>query len=180
MRTFKTTGIIIKRKNIGEADRILTILTQDLGKIQVKAKGVRKITSKRASHIEPLNHAQLTLYKTQQMPVLTEVATVDSFSAIKGNLPRMGMAYHVCELVDSLCPEGQENTQVFVLLQSILEALATEEKVGQKIHKFEIDLLSTLGYVSSDQDLSGAKASFFIESLLERKLKTRQILPHLL
>ena len=62
-RAYKTEAIIIKRRNFGEADRILTILTKNYGKIQVRAPGVRKITSRRSSHIELLNFSSLTLYR---------------------------------------------------------------------------------------------------------------------
>lgn len=180
MRTIKTTGIILKRRNVGEADRLLTVYTREEGKITIKAKGVRKITSKRASHIEPLNKAILSLYKTGSTPVLTEVDTIVSYDRVKNNLARVGLAYHICELIDSLCPEGQENEAIFVLLENILESLSSEQKIGSAIHAFEVQLLQHLGYISGNEDLSGAKASQFIENILERKLKSRQILPQLL
>lgn len=180
MRTFKTTGIVIRRKNIGEADRILTIYTKDMGKLQVKAKGVRKITSKRASHIEPLNIAVMTLYKGEGMHVLTEVEATNSHNTIKSNLSRVGMAYHICELIDSLCPEGQEQPEIYDLLEQMLQDLGSKEKVGEAIHAFEINLLTALGFTTSSHDLTGSKASIFIESILEKKLKSRQIIPQLL
>ncbi|MDE2025747.1 MAG: DNA repair protein RecO [Patescibacteria group bacterium] len=180
MRSIKTIGIILKRRNVGEADRILTVYTREEGKITIKAKGVRKISSKRASHIEPLNKAVLSLYKTGGTPVLTEIDTIVSYESVKSNLARVGLAYHICELVDSLCPEGQENEAVFVLLENMLDELTSQQKIGSAIHAFEVALLKQLGYISGNEDLSGAKASQFIEELLERKLKTRQILPQLL
>lgn len=180
MRTIRATGIILKRRNVGEADRILTVYTREEGKITIKAKGVRKISSKRASHIEPLNKAVLSIYKTGGMPVLTEIDTLVSYQGVKSNLARVGLAYHICELIDSLCPEGQENVSVFTLLENMLEDLSSQQKIGSAIHAFEVDLLKELGYISGNEDLSGAKASQFIEELLERKLKSRQILPQLL
>src|SRR5579859_8022976 len=107
MRQLIAEGIVLKRRNIGEADRILTVLTRSFGKMSIKAIGVRKITSKRSSHIEPLNHVILSLYKGKAMPVLTEITTKESFSDIKQDLQKIGFAYHLCELVDGLCPEGQ-------------------------------------------------------------------------
>lgn len=180
MRTFKTTGIVIKRKNIGEADRILTVYTRDQGKLQIKAKGVRKITSKRSSHIEPLNIAVLTLYKGEGIHILLEVDTINSHSAIKSNLSKVGMAYHICELIDGLCPEGQEQPEIYELLVQMLYDLGHKKEVGKAIHLFEMQLLTLLGYTTSTHDLVGAKASYFIESILERKLKSRQIIPQLL
>src|SRR6476659_9965850 len=99
MRNFRTEGIVIKRKNYGEADRIITILTRDYGKLAVKASGVRKITSRRSSHIELLNHVSLGLYKGNAFPVLTEAKMVDDFAAVKNDFTKVGLAYHLCELV---------------------------------------------------------------------------------
>ncbi|GIV45007.1 MAG: hypothetical protein KatS3mg035_2130 [Bacteroidia bacterium] len=83
MRNFKTEGIIIKRRNVLEADRIITVFTREHGKLQIKARGVRRITSKRASHIELLNYAQLSLYKGSSLPILVEAQMIESFSDIK-------------------------------------------------------------------------------------------------
>ena len=180
MRTYTVQGIILKRKNIGEADRILTVFTREQGKIQIKAKGVRKIASKRASHIEPLNIATLTLYKGTGMPILTEATATEQFSEVKTELSRIGFAYHICELVDGLCPENQENEDIFALVEGMLRKLSFEGKIPSIIHDFEVQLLRLLGYYSDgSHDLTGSKASYFIETILERRLKARQILPSL-
>lgn len=180
MRTLRVDGIILKRQNVGEADRILTILTKELGKIQVKAKGVRKIASKRASHIEPLNVCTLSLYKGHALPVLTEVVTQESFPLLKGDLEKIGFAYHLCELVDGLCPPQEENTKVFSLLHDVLKRMEYEKELAPLIHEFEVSLLTTLGYWSQGQQLQNANLSYLIEGILERKLKTRALIPRLL
>jgi len=177
MNTYVVEGIVLKRRNIGEADRILTILTKQQGKMQVKAIGVRKISSKRASHIEPLNHVSMSLYKGKGMPILTEVATKESFATLKENLQTIGFAYHLCELVDGLCPEGQENIQVFDLLRSVLSDICHTTHLAERIHEFEVALLTTLGYWSSQS--AELNTSYVIESILERKLKTARMLPKL-
>jgi hypothetical protein len=126
MRSFKLEGIIIKRRNYNDADRLLTVFTKEQGKITIKAPGVRKITSRRSSHIELLNHSLLNLHKGSGMPILTEAQTIDSFSIIKSDLAKVGDAYHLCELIDGLCPENQENNRVFFLLRNILTKLSQE------------------------------------------------------
>ena len=65
MVSLTTEGLIIKRKDFGEADRILTVLTDRFGKISVVAKGVRRITSRRAGNIELLNLVKLHLFKAK-------------------------------------------------------------------------------------------------------------------
>jgi len=181
MRSYKTKGIIIRRKNVGEADRILTVFTKEQGKIQIKAKGVRKITSRRSSHVELSNYCIFTLYKGQGMPIVTEVETLDSFQSIKTDLRKMGFVYHICELIDGLCPEEQENEHVFLLFRETLEKLSdAEEYPTFLIHNFELQLLIILGYWSKGKILSVTQTEYIIESILERKLKVRQFLPQFL
>ena len=96
MRSFRTEGIIIKRRDFGEADRILTVMTRDHGKIKIKATGVRKITSRRAAHIELLNHTILHLYKGKIFAVLTEAKMLTDFASVKDNFDKVGLAYHLC------------------------------------------------------------------------------------
>lgn len=180
MRTLRIDGIILKRQNVGEADRILTVLTKELGKIQIKAKGVRKITSKRASHIEPLNMCTLSLYRGQSLPVLTEVISLENFSELKQDLTKIGFAYHLCELIDGLCPPNEENRRVFSLLHEVLKKMEYEDDIAPLIHEFEVGLLIELGYWSIGQQAYKGNLSYLIENILERRLKTRQLIPQLL
>lgn len=123
MKNFKVEGIVIKRRNFGEADKILTVLTRQNGKIHVKASGIRRIPSRRSAHVELLNLCVLNLYSGRNYPILTEAQTIDNYAALKEDFEAIGKAYHLCELVDSLCPENQENTDVFYLLKKELEGL---------------------------------------------------------
>lgn len=173
MRAFRTEGIIIKRKNYGEADRLLTVLTKNNGKILVKATGIRRIASRRSPHVELLNHSLLGLYKGKFYAILTEAHTIENFSSIKNNLEKMGYAYHLCELIDGLCPENQENTKVFYLLKNILNNLSQSHPIS--IQEFEIELLSILGYLPARAYSYDFDTNNFIEGILERKLKSRNI-----
>ena len=177
IRAYKTEGIVLKRRNFGEADRILTVLTKSNGKIQIKAPGVRRITSRRSSHIEPLNFSLLTLYKSSRasFPLLTEAQTLEDFRPIKNTLPRIGFAYYICELTDSLCPENQENRNVFFLLKDALYKLAESFVHNSIIDNFEDNLLTTLGFLPEFHTLTDKRD--FIENIMERKLVTKRLLP---
>lgn len=176
MRIHKSEGIVLKRKNIGEADRLLTVFTKDTGKITIKAIGVRRITSRRASHIEPLNHVSFSMHKGSGTAVLTEAVTLSANDTIKNDLKKVGLAYHICEIVDGLCAEGQENYAVFSLLQDILGHIGKGGNVVQHMYDFEIELLHHLGFYPKTEVSKAFNPSFYIESLLERKLKTRPLL----
>lgn len=176
MRNFKVEGIVIKRKNFGEADRILTVLTEKGEKIQVKAAGVRKLISRRSPHVELLNYSLLTLYKGKGFPILIEAQTLGSFPSIKSNLIKIGFAYHICELIDGLCPDNQENAAVFDLFKSTLDYLTKEQDVVSIIHEFEVELLTILGFWSRNHIAKDLDTQYLIENILERKLKSKKLL----
>ncbi|MDP2649276.1 MAG: DNA repair protein RecO [bacterium] len=179
MKTFRTEAIIIKRRNFRELDKILTVFTKKRGKIQIKAAGVRKITSRRAPHIELLNYSILSLYEGKGWPILTEAVSIKDFSLIKKELIKVGFAYHLCELIDGLCPENQENRRVFHLLLETLQRLSEEENIAEIIHEFEIELLSILGFYKFSNSSSNFDTSSFIENILERKLKSKRLISKL-
>ena len=181
MKSLKTEGIIIRRRNIGEADRIITVFTKYNGKLRIKAPGVRKITSRRSPHIELLNLSVLTLYNSSrsQVPILTEAQTIYSFDIVKADLKKIGFAFYICELLDNLCPERQENRKIFYLTQEIFEklegSLEEEEKI---VDEFEENILSFLGFIPESFALSNRQN--FIENIIEKKMRTKDILPLLI
>ncbi|KKQ29631.1 MAG: repair protein RecO protein [Candidatus Levybacteria bacterium GW2011_GWA2_37_36] len=199
MRTYKIEGIVLKRRNLGEADRVLTILSRESGKIIVKAPGVRRIKSRRSPHVELLNLSQFTLYKSSRtfMPIVTEAQTLEDFSPIKSDLHKIGLSLYICELINGLCADNQENRDAFFLLKNVLTKLSIEESSSELVSCFEKELLRTLGFWREAELLetpTSAKASTFanasadksagkqdsrtvMERLLERKLKTLRVIP---
>jgi DNA repair protein RecO (recombination protein O) len=177
MRTFKTEGIVIKRRNNGEADKFLTIFTKDFGKMQLKATGVRRIASKRSPHVELLNLVEISFYKGKGMPVLVEAQSKKTFDYLKSDLMTIGLAYHLCELIDGLCPEDELHRDIFFLFEKTLSELTSENSL-EVIHGFEVELLTILGYWNSHDAFFERKdmdTQSYIETLLERRLKSRRI-----
>jgi DNA repair protein RecO (recombination protein O) len=179
MRTYKVEGIVLRRRNLGEADRILTILSKESGKISVKAPGVRRIPSRRSSHVELLNFSQFTLYGSSKsaMPIVTEAQTLEDFSEVKKDLHKIGQALYICELINGLCADNQENMKVFFQLKSVLTDLCKTMDAQSLIKKFEKDLLMELGFWSEAKLLETKDSKEIMERLLERKLKTLRVLP---
>ena len=178
-RSYKTEAIVLKRRNFGEADRILTVFTKYNGKITVKAPGVRRITSRRSSHIELLNLSIFTLYKSSKtfFPIVTEAQTLKDFSPIKDNLEKIGYAYYICELISGLCPENQENRSVFFHLRGTLCDLAQASNGKNIVKNFEKNLLAELGFWPEVKLLQTQGSQTVMERLMERKLKTIRVMP---
>ena len=147
MRAFKTEGIVLKRRNFGEADRILTVFTLVYGKISVLAKGVRRITSKRAGNVELLNRVSMYLHQGKGMPILTEALSLNTFQKLKADLTLSTYAYHILELVDKLTAENQENGKLYAELIEVLKRLEKNPR-QVLVRAFEAKLLSNQGFAS--------------------------------
>ena len=147
MQGIKVEGIILKRRNLGEADRILTVFTLQKGKISILAKGVRRITSRRAGNVELLNRVSLYLHQAKTFLILTEATSLDTYQKLKEDLTLSTYAFHIIELVDKLTAENQESRILYEHLVNVLKRL---EKNPRQIlvRAFEAKILSNLGFLS--------------------------------
>ena len=148
MNSYKTAGIVLKGTNFGEADRILTIMTERFGKIKVMAKGVRKIKSHLAGALEPFTLTQLQLHEGRNFYLVTGAMMIKEFRQIHSDLKKTSQAFYVGELVDKFCEENQKNGVVFQSLISILtfidDNLVLEYKL--MLRAFEIKLIESEGF----------------------------------
>ncbi len=168
MHGIKVEGVILKRRNLGEADRILTVFSLQKGKISVLAKGVRRITSRRSGNVELLNRVAMYLHQAKTFLILTEASSLDTFQKIKANLTLSTYAYHIIELIDKLTAENQENR---ILYEYIVEVLRRVERKPRQIliRAFEVKILSVLGFIdfSSKSYISTLGVSIQTQKLLE-------------
>lgn len=125
----------------------MTVFSLHRGKISIIAKGVRRITSRRAGNVELLNRSIVYLHQGKGMPILTEATTLDTYSKLKEDLILSTYAYHVIELVDKLTAENQENRILYGYLVEVLQRL---EKNPRQIlaRAFEVKILTNLGFAS--------------------------------
>lgn len=171
MRAFKTEGIVLKRRDFGEADRILVVFTLARGKISVVAKGVRRITSRRAPNVELLNRVSMFLYPGKQLFTLTEATAIDTYQRLKEDLTLSTYAYHILELVDKLTVEDQENRILYGFTTEVLERLVHNPRQIW-VRAFEVKVLSNLGFatfqVSTNQPSVERSVHSNVEKLLEK------------
>lgn len=176
MPTYKTEGIIIKRTNFGEADKILTVLTRNRGKLKVLAKGIRRINSRRAGNVELFNQAVIFLAEGRTFKILTEARTVRSFPQLRTELTMSAAAFYLAELVDRLIPEEQDHPAVFELLSKALGRLNGEKyNPAGLIEDFEKDILVLTGFARYPS-LVTSKPHLVIEKVLGRHLRSRRFL----
>lgn len=152
LRNIKVEGIVLKRRNLGEADRILTVFTYQKGKILCLAKGVRRITSRRAGNVELLNRVSMFLHQAKTFLILTEAASLDTYQKLKEDLTLSTYAFHIIELVDKLTAENQENRILYEHLVNVLQRLSRRPR-QILVRAFEVKILSLTGFANFQESL---------------------------
>lgn len=179
-KSYKIEGIVIKRVNFSEADKLLTIYTKNRGKIKVIAKGIRKIKSRRAPHLEPFNQIVAFIAQGKTFGIVTEVLTKQSFSNIKKDLLKIVYAYRMIEEIDKICPEQEPHPQVYnLLIKSLTDLDGLVGKYDYLLDAFTRKLLINLGFLSSDKILEGDSLEYYFESIIENSLKSKRLLSKL-
>jgi DNA repair protein RecO (recombination protein O) len=145
-RLYRTEAVILRRTDYSEADRILTLFTPHYGKLRVIAKGVRKMTSKLAGHLELFMRVQLMLATGRTFDVVTQAQIVDPYKQVHEDLPRVSYAYYVAELLDKLTIDDEENRPAYDLLVATLRALDQTAVPDLVVRYYELHLLGFMGY----------------------------------
>jgi DNA repair protein RecO (recombination protein O) len=125
MGLYRDEGIVLRTHKLGEADRIISVLTRHHGKVRAVAKGVRKTKSRFGSRLEPPTHLQLQLYEGRsELHIIDQAETVDHFRAIREDLDRLTHAIAMLEAADQLGLEGEPNPGLYQMFLGALRALA--------------------------------------------------------
>jgi DNA repair protein RecO (recombination protein O) len=146
-RSFRVDAVVLRHSDYGEADRLLTLYTRQLGKTRAIAKGARKIASRKAGHIEPFTQVRLQLAKGRDTLIVTQADTVDAYLPLREDLILTSQASYVLELLDRFTYEDETgNAAVFRLLTDTLSRLASQLDPWLVIRYYEIRLLDHLGF----------------------------------
>jgi DNA repair protein RecO (recombination protein O) len=126
MAIYREVGIVLRTMRLGESDKIVTIVTQNRGKVRAVAKGVRKTKSRFGGRLEPLSHVQLQLYEGRNLDTVTQVEGIDHFRSIREDLDRLGQATTMLEVVDAIVQEGEQNPRLYQMLLGALRTLEAQ------------------------------------------------------
>ena len=116
---------MLRTYKLGEADRIVVVLTKARGKVRAVAKGVRKTKSKFGSRLEPMSHCALQFYEGRELDLVTQAESIDNFRAVREDLDRIGRGVSMLEVADQLAQEGEVNPQLYRMLLGALRTLET-------------------------------------------------------
>jgi DNA repair protein RecO (recombination protein O) len=146
VRVYTTEAVVLRRLNLGEADRILTLYTPNEGKLRAIAKGVRRPSSRFAGHLEPFSRTLVQLARGRELDVVTQTETQEAFRYLREDLERTAQGYYALELVDRLTPDRLENRAVYELLRELLSTLDEPTGSSLALPYFVVQVLGALGY----------------------------------
>ncbi len=147
-KTTKTKGFVLKKHNLLNKDIIFTIFSEEVGKVTAIAKGIRKITSRRAAHIQTGNLVEVNFYGRGEMMYLQNSKLISAFSQIRDSEQKTSYLYLYFFILDRILPERQQENNMYQVTQSFLFDMArnfdfTQENLVQHLNNF----LSFAGYI---------------------------------
>ncbi len=129
MSLYRDEGVVLRAQKLGEADRIVTLLTREHGRVRAVAKGVRRTTSRIGARLEPFGHVDVQFYTGRTLDGVTQVETIASYGAnLVHDYARYTTGQAMLETAERMTPEeGEPAVQQYLLLVGGLRALVNAE-----------------------------------------------------
>ncbi len=168
-RTLKTEAIVLRKRSLPNQDKIVTLFTKELGKLNVFAKGIKKITSRRLPHVQTANLINTVLYKKDDRFYLQETTLLSGFSQIKKDKFKINLLYKYIFVLERLLPDSQIETAVYKLLKIFLVELSRKDQLDNAmIANYLNKTLRLLGYSKEDKSLNELTST--IEEIIHEKM----------
>lgn len=145
MNLYRDSAVVLRTYKLGEADRIVVLMTRSRGKVRAVAKGVRKTKSRFGARLEPTSHVAVQLYAGRELDIVTQAESIDHFRSIRDDLDRIAKASAMLEAVDQLAQEGEANPQLYQMLLGALRSVAAQDS-PLVVPAFFLKVLALEGY----------------------------------
>ncbi|QIM21153.1 DNA repair protein RecO [Phycicoccus sp. HDW14] len=154
MPLYRDEAIVLRTHKLGEADRIVTVLSRRLGKLRIVGKGVRRTKSRFGARLEPGMHIDVQCYEGRNLDTVTQVETLDPWGeAIARDYPAWTAATAVLETCDRLTEEREPALQHYLLLAGALRSLAQREHDSALVlDAYLLRAMAVSGYAPSFHD----------------------------
>jgi DNA repair protein RecO (recombination protein O) len=146
---YRDEGVVLRTQKLGEADRIITVLTRKHGKVRAVAKGVRRTKSKFGARLEPFSHVDLQFYTGRNLDIVNQAESIRSYGqAVAAHYPAYTAGTAVLETADRLTAEEKEpSLRLFLLVIGALRSLAEQtHPAGLVLDAFLLRAMSVAGW----------------------------------
>lgn len=154
MNLYRDQGVVLRTYKLGEADRIVVLLTQGEGKVRAVAKGVRKTKSRFGGRLEPFSHVDLSLYRGRgELDTVTQAEVIHSFRGLREDYDRVTAGAAMLEVVDQVAQEREASLRLYLLLLRALRALDSGPRDPSVVlDAFLLKLMALEGYRPAVQE----------------------------
>lgn len=152
-RTYRATGLTLRKSPSGEADLVSSLYTREHGKLDVLARGARRLTSKLMGHFEPLTLVRLSIARGRNLDIVAEAEVVNAFPNVKADYANVARGLHVVELIDGFSASAAANPQALDLALQTLEVIGKQsgayDELASDLHLryFDLQLLQLSGFL---------------------------------
>lgn len=168
-KTLKTEAIVLRKRSLLSKDSLVTLFSKDLGKINVFAKGAKKITSRRLPHIQTANLINVVISQKGDRFYLQETSLISAFSQIKKNHAKIQSLYLFFFVLERLLPEHQIENDPYIALKSFLITLSDrQDNNTQILTKYLNKILQFFGYLKEKKTLD--ELTPFIQEIIREKI----------
>lgn len=170
---YTSEGMVLTRRNFGEADRILSVFSKDKGRISVIAKGVRKTKSRKRGHIEVFSQIKFQVVSGHGLDIMTEVEIINDFKNVRKSLKKISLAYYFTEVVGKITHEGETNTDLYNLIIDTFARLEETHELKKLRLEFLQKILTLLGY--HPKDIAILNLDEKLEEVTERQIFSERV-----
>ncbi len=156
MPVYRDEGVVLRTHKLGEADRIITLLTRRHGRVRAVAKGVRRTRSKFGATVEPFSHVDLQLYEGRSLDIVTQAESITAYGEdLVTDYGRYTAGTAVLETAERLTAEEREpSLRLFLLVLGALRALG-ERDPSLVLDAFLLRAMSVAGYAPALSECAG-------------------------
>lgn len=146
-RTYRATGLTLRRSPVREADLLTVMYTREYGKLELLARGAQRLTSKLMGHLEPLTLVRVSVARGRSMDQITEAEVVNGFPNAKSGYENAARGLYVAEVVDGFSALSAANEELFSLAVQTLDALGGAPDPDLALRYFDLQLLRLSGFM---------------------------------
>lgn len=148
MRDYKTKGIVLRSIKLGEADKIITLFTEEQGKVAAVAKGVRRTKSRFGARLELFTNLDTVIHRGRNLDTIIQADIVEVYSGLVGDLEKINFGYAMLELVDKMTPDRQAEPRIYQMMATALGYLdRTAVDSRLVLVTFDLKLLALTGFL---------------------------------
>jgi DNA repair protein RecO (recombination protein O) len=166
--SYTSEGIVLARRDFGEADRILVLYTKNFGRVSFVAKGVRRPKSRKRGHVEVFNLVKFQAITGRGIDLMTEAEVIDDFKEVRRSLKKISLAYYFSEVIGRITHEQEPNLDLFNLILKYLNSLKTAVELKKLREDFILELLILTGYWPRGKKLEDPDEK--LEEVIERQI----------